>query len=210
MVILPPDDPAEFLARVGPPNERGCREWTRGRFPGREGRPGYGAYSLRGHQVGAHRVAYAIAYGQVPGGVWVLHRCDWPPCCEPTHLYLGGNDENVADRIRRGRGLVGEQHPLATLTDALVIRYRTEYRDGKITVQQIRDGTGLAQTPVYFMLTGKTWKHLPVGYASRAMSGRTHCPAGHAYDEINTYTSPSGDRRCRECGRNRDEGRRRS
>lgn len=28
---------------------------------------------------------------------------------------------------------------------------------------------------------------------------KTHCPSGHAYDAINTYTSPRGHRMCRTC-----------
>lgn len=28
---------------------------------------------------------------------------------------------------------------------------------------------------------------------------RTHCPAGHPYDEQNTYRTPNGHRRCRSC-----------
>lgn len=28
---------------------------------------------------------------------------------------------------------------------------------------------------------------------------KTHCPAGHAYNEKNTYRDPSGSRRCRAC-----------
>lgn len=30
-------------------------------------------------------------------------------------------------------------------------------------------------------------------------AAKTHCPAGHAYDELNTYTAPTGERHCREC-----------
>lgn len=30
---------------------------------------------------------------------------------------------------------------------------------------------------------------------------KTHCPQGHAYDEANTYTTPTGGRACRECQR---------
>lgn len=30
---------------------------------------------------------------------------------------------------------------------------------------------------------------------------RTHCPAGHPYDEENTYVRPSGERNCRACAR---------
>lgn len=32
---------------------------------------------------------------------------------------------------------------------------------------------------------------------------KTHCPYGHAYDEVNTYYPPSGGRFCRTCGRRR-------
>jgi hypothetical protein len=30
---------------------------------------------------------------------------------------------------------------------------------------------------------------------------KTHCPKGHPYSGENLYTTPSGDRRCRECAR---------
>ena len=32
---------------------------------------------------------------------------------------------------------------------------------------------------------------------------KSHCPAGHAYDETNTYIGPTGGRRCRACVRAR-------
>lgn len=32
---------------------------------------------------------------------------------------------------------------------------------------------------------------------------KTHCPAGHPYDETNTYYRPGGQRVCRACGRTR-------
>lgn len=38
----------------------------------------------------------------------------------------------------------------------------------------------------------------PVVIANRA---KTHCPAGHPYDEENTYRPPGGGRYCRTCGR---------
>lgn len=44
----------------------------------------------------------------------------------------------------------------------------------------------------------------------RGNAGLTHCPAGHPYDEVNTYIYP-GERKhrlCRACGRRRDQERR--
>ena len=32
---------------------------------------------------------------------------------------------------------------------------------------------------------------------------KTRCPRGHPYDEVNTYTDPSGARRCRACAQDR-------
>jgi hypothetical protein len=34
---------------------------------------------------------------------------------------------------------------------------------------------------------------------------KTHCPAGHPYDEANTYINPRGSRECRTCRRHRDQ-----
>jgi len=40
---------------------------------------------------------------------------------------------------------------------------------------------------------------------------KTHCPQGHAYDEVNTYVFPNGRHRlCRICGRIRDKQRKRT
>lgn len=37
------------------------------------------------------------------------------------------------------------------------------------------------------------------GDSGKPQSSRTHCPAGHPYDEVNTYISPTGHRNCRIC-----------
>jgi hypothetical protein len=60
--------------------------------------------------VGAHRLAYTFTFGEIPDGLGVLHTCDNPPCCNPNHLWLGTQLENIADRHSKGRSKGGSGH----------------------------------------------------------------------------------------------------
>ena len=66
---------------------------------------GYGSASLPSvkNVIGAHRVSYFIFKGDIPDGMYVLHRCDVPSCCNPSHLWLGSNKDNMQDKCSKGR-----------------------------------------------------------------------------------------------------------
>jgi hypothetical protein len=49
----------------------------------------------------AHRVAFVLAFGPVPYGLHVLHRCDVKGCINPGHLYAGTAKQNKADFYSR-------------------------------------------------------------------------------------------------------------
>jgi hypothetical protein len=72
---------------------------------------GYGRMDVEGIKgVYAHRIAYLAAN---PGSInlkddgtkqkCVLHRCDNPLCCNPRHLFLGSHQENMDDKVSKGR-----------------------------------------------------------------------------------------------------------
>lgn len=50
-----------------------------------------------------HRAAWIVTHGPIPDGLQVLHRCDNPPCCNPAHLFLGTQLDNVSDMNAKRR-----------------------------------------------------------------------------------------------------------
>jgi HNH endonuclease len=76
-----------------------CWEWQRQRNWG-----GYGRLTLPNQRkILAHRLAWELEFGPIPDGLWVLHRCDNPPCCNPAHLFLGTTLDNTRDMDAKGR-----------------------------------------------------------------------------------------------------------
>jgi hypothetical protein len=91
--------PEDFWADVGRAAPGACWPWLRGRTA-----DGYGLARLAGYGKGyAHHWAFIIASGPIPTGLWVLHSCDNPPCCNPAHLRAGTRSDNMRDAASRGR-----------------------------------------------------------------------------------------------------------
>lgn len=94
-----PKDIERFYAKVSKtPTEQGCLEWLAYRNP-----LGYGSFGVGGTTVGAHRVAWEIVNGLIPVGLVIRHVCHNRLCCNPAHLLLGTQADNVADMMSSGR-----------------------------------------------------------------------------------------------------------
>lgn len=89
-----------FLQQIDPfGGQEVCWPWLGFKNP-----KGYGQSSLNDKTMLAHRWSYQHHYGvKIPQNMQVCHSCDNPACCNPLHLYLGTNQDNVNDKMKRGR-----------------------------------------------------------------------------------------------------------
>lgn len=134
-----------------------CWPWT-----GCTSRPGnYGVFKFKGPRLRAHRVAYELARGPVPDGLFVLHRCDNPPCCNPAHLFLGTNTENTADRNAKGRTARGTRSACHRLTDSAVGEIRQRSAGGESRASLAR-AFGVDESTIRGVVNGKYWSHVPI------------------------------------------------
>ena len=80
----------------------GCWIWKGSRHHNGYGYLHRGGHTDR-HPARAHRFSWEIHNGPIPVGLWVLHRCDNPPCVRPDHLFLGTRKDNMVDCAAKGR-----------------------------------------------------------------------------------------------------------
>jgi hypothetical protein len=89
-----------FWSKVDKGNGTGCWLWT----GSKSGSLGYGQVrNEQGESEFAHRLAWRMANGPIPDGLYVCHTCDTPPCVRPTHLFLGTALDNTRDAVSKGR-----------------------------------------------------------------------------------------------------------
>lgn len=116
---------------------------------------GYGYTSDNGKMRTAHRASYEIFIGPIPDGDQVLHTCDTPSCVNPKHLFLGSNQDNVDDRVAKGRSARAacERNANAKLTPEQVEAIRSDPRSQRV----IGEAYGVTQTNVSAIKRGVTW-----------------------------------------------------
>ncbi len=122
-----PSTAARLVARLRVMSS-GCIEWQGSRSP-----KGYGRIRHDGETRLAHRVAYALEFGSAPAGLLILHSCDNPPCCNPSHLRAGTPSDNTSDMLERGREdrRFNEDNPRTKLTRDDVGAVRAAAADGQ-------------------------------------------------------------------------------
>lgn len=141
---------------VGPPED--CWPWIGAwKLPF-----GYGKFYLDGknHSISSHRMVYTLTYGQIPKGMCVRHSCDNAGCCNPNHLSLGSQAQNMEDRNTRKRHAWGEKVNLSKLTVEQVTKIRQLYAVGGQSHRKLAKLFDVTAETILDILQRNTWKEI--------------------------------------------------
>ena len=148
-------------AQIEPITESGCHIFVGGTVG-----KGYGIAHDNGKHRLIHRAAWERKNEPIPEGMFVLHKCDVPACCNTDHLFLGTILDNNRDRERKGRGgqLSGWAHkrPTAKLDAAKVAEIRSvlESDRSRGVGNRLAKKYGVSQGVISGIRHRDSWKHV--------------------------------------------------
>jgi hypothetical protein len=147
-----------LVDRRGPDD---CWEWNGGLCG-----PGYGIFKIGTLRVDrrnvmAHRFSYELHFGPLVDDLFCLHRCDNKKCVNPKHLFMGTQDDNMKDKVAKGRQPRGTTSYNAKLSESRLEAARL-YRLNGWSYKKIADRFNIHVMSLYKAMKGQTWKHLEV------------------------------------------------
>lgn len=108
----------------------------------------------------AHRVAFKKMRGPIVEGMVVCHKCDNPVCCNPSHLFLGTQADNLRDMRGKGRGVRGSRVWSAKLREEVIPFIRGMLKTGA-TQKDVAIIMGVSKSVICAVANGKAWRHVP-------------------------------------------------
>ncbi len=150
-----PKDIERFLSKIQQESETECWEWTCNK------RGGYGRFRVGGRKgklYTATRLMWRLSRGSDPLGQLVCHTCDNPSCCNPSHLFLGSDADNNADKERKARGKhpVGVGNGLSKLSEEDVINIFLSDGSNRVLAKKYN----VTDVAVSCIRHRKTWTHI--------------------------------------------------
>lgn len=138
---------------------RECWIWTAGKD-----KNGYGKFSIKHISYRAHRVSYAYFVALKPEALFVralvCHTCDNPACVRPQHLFLGTNQDNMSDKVAKGRHrtLKGSDVSNSKLTENEVRTIRMLWENGESNQKRLAECYEVSRATICNIVNYKGWK----------------------------------------------------
>ena len=128
----------------------------------RESARHYPRFQAEGERFRTHHLSFILTQGEITEGLHVLHKCDNPWCVEPTHLYLGDNQQNCDDKVERGRTCKGIKHPYRPFKQIRKLSPDTVRQvrllSETLSQRQVAKQLGVTRSNVRDILAGKTYR----------------------------------------------------
>jgi hypothetical protein len=147
-------DEVRFWKKVDRRGSDECWEWKAGKVRS------YGQFRFNRKSQYAHRVSYILAFGNIPDGMNVCHKCDNPGCVNPNHLFLGTQLDNIRDREIKGRGKTpdqsGENNSQSKLRLQQVEEIREKYNHG-VNKKELATMYSVSRQTINHVIIGDRW-----------------------------------------------------
>ena len=143
----PANTPEVIWSKVDKRGPDECWPWKGWKSGGKRNKSPYGRIEIDDKSYYAHRIIYWLSFsGEIELNApkdssesrFVLHKCDNPICCNPNHLFLGNHQDNMIDKVQKGRSNIWKssvESPNAKLTEDDVRWIRFIHRQGFATIK---------------------------------------------------------------------------
>jgi hypothetical protein len=157
------NDVESLWLKVDKKNKDECWHWL-----GQVTKSGYGRVRFNGGRFYAHRVIYwltnpneiELAAPKIDRDTkgFLLHKCDNPICCNPSHLFVGSQLDNIRDRDSKNRhaDFSGDKNPNSKFTKDEVEKMKQENKNGK-TAKFLAQEQGVSYSCMQRLLRGVTY-----------------------------------------------------
>lgn len=145
-----------FWSKVDMRTPQECWEWQASLTTS-----GYGRFKISSYKTAhASRVALILGSKQEPHGLFALHTCDNPRCCNPAHLYWGTHADNMRDMHQRNRRTSppqdGFRNRASKLDEAALATIVARLKDGWNN-KQIAAVVPITHSTVSLIRLGRAW-----------------------------------------------------
>jgi len=132
-----------------------CWDWN-----GAKDKDEYGRMSINCILKYSHRIVYEETHGSIPSGLYILHKCNNPSCCNPNHLYIGTQYTNAKQMVFEHRQARWNRNGQAKLNKDGVLKIRFLYSTGEYSCGDLGKIFGISRQQIYRIIKNKNWKHL--------------------------------------------------